>query len=227
MAGQKRFATTVIAAGFAEAPNEIPVEFALTRKHADWLVRSLRQHFPDLEFRCVEWSSKSERLATIPSELVMAGRAFEGAFTEEHQEVAEVARRIGQVIGCRSLGKEEAARQTEAEGSSIGKPPKPPRLPSKKAFQAWSVRALLGITDQTEIAEEMTRRETKATQGQVSKWLRAVEKYQAAGGILPDVTTIGKPQSVDPDVLDMGARQDHRTPRQRERRDPDADSDSE
>ena len=37
------------------------------------------------------------------------------------------------------------------------------------------------------------------------------------------LTLSSEPQSVDPDILDMGARQDGLTPRQRPRRDPDAD----
>jgi hypothetical protein len=69
---------------------------------------------------------------------------------------------------------------------------------------------------------------TPATQGQVSKWLRQVDEYQSAGGVVPKVEELNtKPQSVDPAILDMGARQDARTPRQRLRRDPDADSDGE
>lgn len=119
----------------------------------------------------------------------------------------------------------EEPRPAEPEAKpAAGKSSTPPREPSKKALQAWSVRVLLGITDQTEIAEEMTRRGTVATQGQVSKWLGQVERYLAAGGMLPDYGNGKKPESIDPAILEIGARQDHLTPRQRQRRDPDADS---
>jgi len=116
-----------------------------------------------------------------------------------------------------------------AAPASVGEnPPKaPPKLPTRppdKAFQAWQVRELVGISKQGEIARIMTERGIPATQGQVSKWLAAVEEWRLAGGLMPEVSTReGKPQSVDPDILDMGARQDGLTPRQRPRRDSDAD----
>lgn len=124
----------------------------------------------------------------------------------------------------RSLAKADQWIPPDSVQDDPDEPVTPPK-PLNKAFQAWSIRAILGITNQKEIAEEMTRRGVPATQGQVSKWLGQVEKYLAAGGILPDYGSGGKPESVDPAVLEMGARQDGLTPRQRQRRDPDADSD--
>jgi hypothetical protein len=106
-----------------------------------------------------------------------------------------------------------------------GLPKEPMTRPSDKAFQAWQIRELLNISDQTEIANKMVINGVKATQGQVSKWLKAVDGWRKGGGEIPQVGTLGdKPQSVAPDVLEMGARQDGRTARQRGRRDPDADS---
>jgi len=106
-------------------------------------------------------------------------------------------------------------------------PPAPRKLPTRppnKAFQAWQLRELLGISNQQEIANKMTEQGVPATQGQVSRWLAAVEEWRTAGGVMPELGSLnGKPQSVDPDVLDMGARQDGLTPRQRPRRDSDAD----
>lgn len=103
-----------------------------------------------------------------------------------------------------------------------------PKRPPDKAFRAWWIRQSGIATTQREIAEKMIAMGTKADQGQVSRWLKAVGNYVAAGGILPTVAELGaKPQSIDPNVVDMGARQDGRTPRQRLRRDPDADSDDE
>ncbi len=101
-----------------------------------------------------------------------------------------------------------------------------PSRPVENAFKAYWVRELLNISNQTEIAQKMTEGGVPASQGQVSKWLRQVEEYQKAGGIVPDVEKLNaKPQAMDPGFLDMGPRLDGRTPRQRSRRDPDADSD--
>ena len=110
----------------------------------------------------------------------------------------------------------------------------PPTYPSKKAWQAWFIHTRLGETNQTEIAEIMIQNGTPATQGQVSKWLKEVREYIAAGGKEPDPEKLDEmPESdartilsVDPALLDMGARQDGRTPRQRLPRDPDADSEA-
>jgi len=113
-------------------------------------------------------------------------------------------------------------------GEKPAAPTKPAKRPVKRAFQAYWVGRVLGTSNQTEIAAEMVRRGSRATQGQVQRWLKAVEEWRAAGGILPTVEELSaQPQAVDPAILDMGARQDGRTPRQRPRRDPDADSDDE
>jgi hypothetical protein len=99
-----------------------------------------------------------------------------------------------------------------------------PTRPPGKAFQAWQIREGLSISNQAEIARIMVKQGVKASQGQVSKWLAAVESWRTAGGVMPKVGTFGgEPQSVDPAILDMGGRQDGLTKRQRPRRDPDAD----
>lgn len=99
------------------------------------------------------------------------------------------------------------------------------RRPPDKAFGAAAIRDLLGESKQTRIAEMMTESGIPATQGQVSKWLKSVDDYRAAGGIMPSVQDLNKPETMDPAIIDMGPRQDGRTPRQRPRRDSDADSD--
>ncbi len=105
------------------------------------------------------------------------------------------------------------------------------KRPPDAAFRAWHTRDALAITSgeskQGKIADTMTKNGIPATQGQVSKWLIAVEKYLKAGGIMPAVAELDRIDTVDPDVIDMGRRQDGRTPRQRLRRDSDADSDAE
>ena len=103
---------------------------------------------------------------------------------------------------------------------------KPIKRPPERALQAWRLRDLQGLKGPTEVAEAMTKHtDKKVHQGTVSRWLGQVEAYLAAGNILPDLPHLEKePPSVDPAVIDMGSRQDRRTPRQRTRRDPDSDS---
>jgi hypothetical protein len=126
-----------------------------------------------------------------------------------------------------SVGDDSADRKllTSADSGTAASQAAPvSKRPPEKAFQAWQIRELVGISKQGDIAEMMTTRGVSATQGQVSKWLAAVEEWRRAGGLMPEVGDLdSEPQSVDPDILDMGARRDGRTPRQRDRRDSDAD----
>ena len=96
------------------------------------------------------------------------------------------------------------------------------KRPSENAFKAWRLRDLLGINKQTELAKKMTEKGVPANQGQVSRWLKQVEEYMAAGGVLPELPKMDKPTAIDPSKIDMGERQDGRTPHQRKRRDADS-----
>jgi hypothetical protein len=141
------------------------------------------------------------------------------------------------IVGEHPTGRRRASEPEPTAGGAEGRQPpeaaaRTPQAerpePSKKAFQAYHVARVLAISNQTDIAAEMVRQGVKATQGQVSKWLKSVEVWKAAGGMIPTVDELNaKPQAVDPAILDMGPRQDRRTPRQRLRRDPEADSDDE
>jgi hypothetical protein len=123
-----------------------------------------------------------------------------------------------------SIERMPPAAKKEPSEANGGKPDKPLNRPSDKAFQAWQIREFLNISNQEEIATKMTEQGFPATQGQVSKWLAAVEEWRTAGGLMPKVGTLNsEPQPVDPNILDMGARQDGLTPRQRPRRDSGAD----
>jgi hypothetical protein len=66
------------------------------------------------------------------------------------------------------------------------------KRPPDKAFQAWQIRELLNISDQSEIAKKMDENGVKATQGQVSRWLKAVDEWRKAGGEIPQVGTLGE-----------------------------------
>ena len=93
------------------------------------------------------------------------------------------------------------------------------KRPSENAFRAWRLRDLMGISNQTELAEKMTENGVPANQGQVSRWLKQVEEYMAAGGVLPKLSKMDKPAAIDPSKIDLGKRQDGLTPHQRKRRD--------
>ena len=145
-------------------------------------------------------------------------------------EVEAEKLRVGHVL--RKLAGDGDPEQTpldpiEKEGGEGNREVVPPRRikpPSDKALKVYRLRAVIGTKTQTELATKMTEQGVPATQGQVSKWLKEVEEAQAAGYILPDLPHLdGEPQSIDPQVLEMGKRQDGRTRRQRPCRDPDAD----
>ena len=97
--------------------------------------------------------------------------------------------------------------------------------PTDSAFIAWRLRDFQGLNSQAAIAKVMTEQlGRKVHQGEVSRWLLRVDEYRKAGGIFPDLPSLTeKPRPVDPTIVEMGKRQDGLTPRQRPRRDPDAD----
>jgi hypothetical protein len=121
-------------------------------------------------------------------------------------------------LDLESLGGKDAALAVDPP-----KQPWQPRKPDKKAWIAHSLRAVRGITNQTDIAAEMTRGGIPIDQGTVSRKLRQVESYLAGGGSVPSADEFAKPDTVDPKLLDLGKRQDGRTPRQRNRRDDESD----
>jgi predicted DNA-binding protein (UPF0251 family) len=122
-------------------------------------------------------------------------------------------------------------RVIEAVGGTSNRPRvvivEPPRVdgreairrPSEKAMAAWRLRDLQGLKQQF-IAQSMG-----TNQGQVSRWMKEVREYLAAGHVLPELPTANrKPKALDPSTLDyVSTRGRATTPRQRTRRDPDAD----
>lgn len=128
------------------------------------------------------------------------------------------------------LSESDEAPPTNEQGNASAKqatlpPARVLKRPSEDALKAWRLRDLTGLKTQQAIADTMTTQlGRKVNQGEVSRWLGQVEAYLKAGNILPALPGIrGEPQPLGPEVLDMGERQDHLTPRQRKRRDPDAD----
>lgn len=134
--------------------------------------------------------------------------------------------RFGQVTAVMEQG---SATGNDRPGVPPGPPAKPAvplKTPPEKAFIAWRVRFLQGITNQTEIAREMTTAGFPANQGQVSRWLRDVERFLEAGGQAPEMPQEAKPAAfVDPDDIEIGEEQHGRSRYQRGRRDEDGDDD--
>ena len=102
--------------------------------------------------------------------------------------------------------------ESEAGRPQIQRPP-------EKAFKAWRLRDALEINDQTTIAQKLSEKGIPATQGQVSRWLKQVQEYLAAGNILPPLPKMSKSTSMDPAAINMGKRVDRRTPRPSDMRD--------
>jgi hypothetical protein len=121
---------------------------------------------------------------------------------------AELAAPRGDVL----TGPEQAAKQPT------------PNPPPDAAIKAYRLKWVRGVPKQAEIAkllsEELGR---QISQGQVSRWLQQAEAYADAVGLLPGLSSSPhkKAAPMDPQQLDLGARQDGRTERQRERRSDD------
>jgi len=124
-------------------------------------------------------------------------------------------------VPAEPLGTEDAGNQGGDGDAAEGQTSEIKR-PSEIALKTWRLRDLEGINNQTKLAKRLAELGVPSTQGQVSRRLRKVEDYLEAGNILPEIKPlISKPDSIDPALIDMGKRQDKRTPRQRERRNPD------
>jgi hypothetical protein len=96
------------------------------------------------------------------------------------------------------------------------------RRPSELAIAAYRLW-FATQRPQEEIAKVLSR-EHGATirQNQVSRMLKQVEKYVRAGNVLPDLPKPARRAvAIDPAKLDMGAREDQLTQRQRTRRSDD------
>lgn len=127
------------------------------------------------------------------------------------------------------LPKHDAARTGNGDENSSNQrktailSPKAIKRPPERAFKAWRLRDLTGITNQTAIAEKMTELGDPCNQGQVSRWLGEVKAYLKAGGVLPEIPAAKRETAIDPAVIEMGARQDGRSPHQREKKSADSE----
>lgn len=157
--------------------------------------------------------------------LRLVSRLWQGEPRDTFGEVSQfaalgpIAEAIDTYADRAERGAVTGAQPQEPAGDEAAAP-RPATSPPKNAWLAYYTREA-GITKQTEIAATMTKHGVPAGQGQVSKWLKAVDAFLRAGGIAPTLEPLhDAPQAIDPSTLDMGERRDARTPRQRERRDP-------
>lgn len=91
------------------------------------------------------------------------------------------------------------------------------REPSKKALKAYQLRVMYPDVNQEQIAEMLQRMGIRAVQGQVSRWVNQVRRWRQATQAFPEVerARLRRAISIDPSDIDMGARKDGHTPRQR------------
>lgn len=213
---------TIFVEGADTEPAKLPVYCVDGEKHALRICEGLREtEYAAFEFSSEPWT-KSD-LGRIPAWYVMIEDVRNGVYGDIVAGISNMAERMHEFMSAPD-------RRTDNAGSTTGaaqvdetpvcderQPAAPLKRPSKKAFQAWYTRDVLGICTQTEIAEAMTKQGTCASQGEVSKWLRQVEEYRKSGGLMPTLDELSKPHTdtVDPAVIDMGARQDGLTLRQR------------
>ena len=113
---------------------------------------------------------------------------------------------------------DEAKPISQTKGVADARSKKRPlKGPSKEAFVAWQLRYLLGWEQgpiEKKLQEEFP--DKIFYQSKVSRMQKSAREFIEAGGVLPPMEDSAKRVAcVDPEVLDMGARQDGRTARQR------------
>jgi hypothetical protein len=116
-----------------------------------------------------------------------------------------------------SMGEQSGLTAGECESQKSNKK-KQLKSPSKDAFDAYRLSMRTGKKQQ-ELARILTLELNKpVSQGQVSKWLKQVTTWVEAGDMSSDIgKSVPQIDTVDPDVIDRGPRQDAHTPRQREK----------
>jgi len=157
-----------------------------------------------------------------------AGANFEFA-------LLDLAGRISEAVTI--IAENDSSRETVTVSDSLDRiqqlrppdeQPKPVanmRPPSDDAIACYRAHFFTEL-NQTQLAEIMTAElKRPISQGQVSKWLKEVKTWIAAGNVLPDLPEMmrRKPAAFDPQTLELGPRQDHHTLRQREKRSENSD----
>lgn len=100
------------------------------------------------------------------------------------------------------------------------------KRPSDNALKCFRTSLVVEWDTQNDLAKIMTKKLYKTVdQGQVSRWLSQVNAWIEAGNVLPNLPSTKPSRSVamDPGKLELGARRDGLTPRQRAQRSEDSD----
>jgi len=90
------------------------------------------------------------------------------------------------------------------------------RQPTPNALAVYRASLIMAWDTQEELARQIREHlGIPATQGQVSRWLRAVTDFLEAGNVLPDLRppSAGRERAMDPSIIDQGPRLDPRDPR--------------
>lgn len=164
-------------------------------------------HYIPCSYKIMKWMEakhgcSTSEYANLERELVGLGYLIrEPAYNATLLEITRSGRRV--------LASGVAYFETQQEVASATQNKKTgPRLkhPSKKAIAAYRAHTILG-RPQLEVADEL-----KTSQGQVSRWCGLVAEFIESGGILPTLEQPASPVEVtmDPSLIEMGPRHDHR-----------------
>lgn len=154
---------------------------------------------------CLNWSERRVDNPRAPTheETLLAETTLDGAVPEVERLVVHIRAELNR------LNSGEVVAQLREDGTVP--------LPSEEALQVYQIWYVTRAT-QVAIAKMMTRATGKPMgQGMVSKRLNEVNKWLAVGNQLPpaNLDAIRRAINLDPSVLDLGARQDGRSSRQR------------
>jgi len=169
----------------------------------------------------------------------LSDRGLQEVYFEARDKAEELLKKPPEIKTEYALGLRMILERCEDEQKVIDKPTeakvgndtKTIKAPSKEAIQAYMAKIATGYT-QTKLAKEMTKLlkpkpKKPIEQWQVHRWIKDCVKWLKANNldVFPDEITKDI-ITMDPSILDMGARTDGRTtgdPRHKKLDDPDSD----
>jgi hypothetical protein len=156
----------------------------------------------DLPLACICFSGRRVDNPSAPTR-----EETQSAEEELRKRIPELERLIVQLRTEHGrLTSGEIVRQLEEE--------RPPQMPPPDAFLAYHLREIFGFT-QAEIATRIAHATGGTTsQGTISRWLSLVDAWKEAKNALPapDTIALKRAFSMDPSIIDAGARVDGRRP---------------
>lgn len=118
-------------------------------------------------------------------------------------------------------GKPQGDGQHAAPADTVPQPKRAlPPMPPREAWAAYYLRGCGDGLGQEQIAKRLSERGMEMSQATVSRKLAAVDAFLQAGGLAPNPEELAAPDprkavTMDSAILDMGKREDGRTPGQR------------